>query len=139
MLCTGIYPVPPEQRIDRQFHKVFFVWFAMNFNILSYVNPVNRYDGYFADHFERRLSTGTTGPIVYGLGLRDSCLLILFLNILCCIPPAYLYAISHTSLSKFSLSQQQNDLGTEAWLAPNVPSSLQFRVSSVVLFIYCHV
>ena len=37
-----------------------------------------------------RFSAGTTGPLVYGLGLRDSCLIILFFNILCCAPPAYL-------------------------------------------------
>ncbi|KAI5117823.1 hypothetical protein M0805_003301 [Coniferiporia weirii] len=67
----GIYPVPRERRTDKHFHKIFFIWFAANFNILS-------------------VSTGTTGPIVYGLSLRDSCLLILFINVLCCIPPAYL-------------------------------------------------
>ncbi|KAI5117826.1 hypothetical protein M0805_003304 [Coniferiporia weirii] len=67
----GIYPVPRERRTDQHFHKIFFIWFAANFNILS-------------------VSTGTTGPMVYGLSLRDSCLLILFMNILCCAPPAYL-------------------------------------------------
>lgn len=36
--CAGIYPVPPEQRLDRQFHKIFFIWFSANFNILSYVS-----------------------------------------------------------------------------------------------------
>ncbi|THH07047.1 hypothetical protein EW145_g3654 [Phellinidium pouzarii] len=69
--ARGIYPVPRESRTDQHFHKIFFIWFAANFNILS-------------------VSTGTTGPIVYGLSLRDSCLLILFFNVLCCTPPAYL-------------------------------------------------
>lgn len=67
----GIFPVPPELRVDKQFHKIFFIWFSANFNILSF-------------------SAGTVGPSVYGLSLNDSCLIILFFNLLCCIPPAYL-------------------------------------------------
>ncbi|KAG1811875.1 NCS cytosine-purine permease [Suillus subaureus] len=67
----GTIPVPEEERVDTQYYKIFFVWFSMNFNILSF-------------------STGTLGPISFGLGLRDSCLVILFFNILACALPAYL-------------------------------------------------
>ncbi|KIJ06400.1 hypothetical protein PAXINDRAFT_92066 [Paxillus involutus ATCC 200175] len=67
----GTVPVPYDERKDTQFYKIFFVWFSMNFNILSF-------------------STGTLGPIVFGLGLRDSCLVILFFNIMACALPAYL-------------------------------------------------
>jgi len=67
----GIQPVEPQLRTDPQISKIFFIWLAANFNILSF-------------------SAGTVGPVVYGLGLRDSCLCILFFNLLCCIPPAYL-------------------------------------------------
>ncbi|KAG1871398.1 permease for cytosine/purines, uracil, thiamine, allantoin-domain-containing protein [Suillus subluteus] len=67
----GTVPVPEEERVDTQYYKIFFVWFSMNFNILSF-------------------STGTLGPIAFGLGLRDSCLTILFFNILACALPAYL-------------------------------------------------
>jgi cytosine/uracil/thiamine/allantoin permease len=66
----GIHPVPVEQRTDPQFSKIFFIWFTANFNILSF-------------------SAGTLGPVVFGLSLRDSCLVILFFNILCAIPPSY--------------------------------------------------
>ncbi|KAG1867285.1 permease for cytosine/purines, uracil, thiamine, allantoin-domain-containing protein [Suillus subalutaceus] len=66
----GTVPVPEEERVDTQYYKIFFVWFSMNFNILSF-------------------STGTLGPIAFGLGLRDSCLTILFFNILACALPAY--------------------------------------------------
>lgn len=38
----------------------------------------------------RRFSTGTLGPVAFGLGLRDSCLVILFFNLISAIPPAYL-------------------------------------------------
>ena len=37
-----------------------------------------------------RFSAGTLGPVVFGLGLRDSCLVILFFNLLCSALPAYL-------------------------------------------------
>ncbi|KAJ8587361.1 NCS cytosine-purine permease [Rhizopogon salebrosus TDB-379] len=67
----GTVPVPELERTDTQFYKIFFVWFSMNFNILSF-------------------SAGTLGPIAFQLGLRDSCLVILFFNILACLLPAYL-------------------------------------------------
>ena len=38
-LFTGTVPVSHEDRRDTQFYKVFFVWFSMNFNILSSVAP----------------------------------------------------------------------------------------------------
>ncbi|KAF8991744.1 cytosine-purine permease, partial [Cyathus striatus] len=66
----GIQPVSTEQRTDEQYSKLFFIWFTSNVNILSF-------------------SSGTLGPVVYGLGVRDSCLTILFFNLLCCIPGAY--------------------------------------------------
>ncbi|KAG6849892.1 hypothetical protein H0H93_003906 [Arthromyces matolae] len=68
--ARGIHPVQYDERTDTQFKKIFFIWFSMNFNILSF-------------------SAGTLGPVVFGLGLRDTCLTILFFNLLCCIPPAY--------------------------------------------------
>ncbi|KAI0795398.1 cytosine-purine permease [Abortiporus biennis] len=68
--ARGIVPVPPDERTDSQFYKIFFVWFSANFNILSF-------------------SAGTLGPVIFGLGLRDSCLVILFFNLLCAILPAY--------------------------------------------------
>ncbi|TFK28476.1 NCS cytosine-purine permease [Coprinopsis marcescibilis] len=67
----GVQPVPVELRTDTQLFKIFFIWFSWNINILTF-------------------SAGTLGPVVFGLGLRDSCLTILFFTLLCCIPPAYL-------------------------------------------------
>ncbi|KAI0072095.1 NCS cytosine-purine permease [Panus rudis PR-1116 ss-1] len=69
--ARGITPVPVSQRTDTQYHKIFWLWLSFNFNILSF-------------------SAGTLGPVVFGLGLRDSCLVILFFNLLCSIPPSYL-------------------------------------------------
>ncbi|EAU81390.1 purine-cytosine permease [Coprinopsis cinerea okayama7 len=66
----GIQPVPEERRTDTQFFKVFFIWFSWNINILTF-------------------SAGTLGPVVFGLSLRDTCLIILFFSMFFCIFPAY--------------------------------------------------
>lgn len=81
-----------EERTDTQFYKIFFVWFSMNFNILSCVFPseLGRCPRLTVFSF----STGALGPIVFGLSLRDSCLVILFFNLIVCALPAYLYVTS---------------------------------------------
>ncbi|KAI0205282.1 permease for cytosine/purines, uracil, thiamine, allantoin-domain-containing protein [Astrocystis sublimbata] len=66
----GITPVPIEERIDKRFINVFFVWFTMSTNLLPII-------------------TGMLGTFVFGLGLRDCSLIILFFCLLCTIPPAY--------------------------------------------------
>ncbi|KAH9991541.1 hypothetical protein BJV77DRAFT_521948 [Russula vinacea] len=67
----GIRPVAVEDRTETHFIKIFFVWLSANTNILSF-------------------ASGSLGPVTFGLGLRDSCLVILFFNLICAIPPAYL-------------------------------------------------
>jgi cytosine/uracil/thiamine/allantoin permease len=67
----GIHPVAVEDRTETQFIKIFFIWLSANTNILTF-------------------ASGTLGPVTFGLGLRDSCLVILFFNLFCAVPPAYL-------------------------------------------------
>ncbi|KAJ3510104.1 hypothetical protein NLJ89_g4866 [Agrocybe chaxingu] len=59
-----------EERTDKQYSKIFNVFMSSNLTILT-------------------LSTGTLGPAVFGLTVRDSCLAILGFNIFCTIFPAY--------------------------------------------------
>ncbi|KAF8480409.1 NCS cytosine-purine permease, partial [Russula ochroleuca] len=66
----GIHPVAVEDRTETQFIKIFFIWLSANTNILTF-------------------ASGTLGPVTFGLGLRDSCLVILFFNLFCAVPPAY--------------------------------------------------
>ncbi|KAH9884386.1 permease for cytosine/purines, uracil, thiamine, allantoin-domain-containing protein [Xylariomycetidae sp. FL2044] len=66
----GITPVPPEEKTDKRFINVFFVWFTMSTNLLPII-------------------TGMVGTFSFGLGLRDCSLLILFFSLLCTIFPAY--------------------------------------------------
>ncbi|KAI1421369.1 permease for cytosine/purines, uracil, thiamine, allantoin-domain-containing protein [Xylaria sp. FL1777] len=66
----GITPVPLEERVDKRFINVFFVWFSMSTNLLPVV-------------------TGILGTFSFGLSLRDCSLIILFFSLLCTLPPAY--------------------------------------------------
>ncbi|KAF8500278.1 NCS cytosine-purine permease [Russula emetica] len=68
----GIRPVAVEERTETHFINIFFLWFSANTNILAF-------------------AAGTLGPVTFGLGLRDSCLVILIFNLISAIPPAYLY------------------------------------------------
>ena len=34
-LILGILPVPLDERIDRPYSKVFFIWFSLNVNIVT--------------------------------------------------------------------------------------------------------
>ena len=83
----------PDERIDTQYSKIFFIWLSANFNILTCVYffsaclPCCSTDNWLS------FSAGTLGPVVFGLGLRDSCLVILFFNLLCSALPAYLYVL----------------------------------------------
>ncbi|KAJ5902169.1 hypothetical protein N7495_002697 [Penicillium taxi] len=67
----GIAPVPIEERTDKRFINVFFVWFTMSTNLLPIV-------------------TGMVGTLSYGLSLRDASLVILFFSLFCSIFPAYM-------------------------------------------------
>ncbi|TFK91640.1 purine-cytosine permease [Polyporus arcularius HHB13444] len=67
---NGIDPVLPGDRKDTRLYQMFFVWFSANVNILSF-------------------GTGTAGPAFFGLGLRDSLLILLVVDLICCAIPAY--------------------------------------------------
>ncbi|KAJ3508559.1 hypothetical protein NLJ89_g5692 [Agrocybe chaxingu] len=69
--ARGIQPVPLEERTDTQYYKIFAVFMSSNLTILT-------------------LSSGTLGPVVFGLSVRDSCLIILAFTAFCTIFPAYL-------------------------------------------------
>ncbi|RBR06432.1 uncharacterized protein FIESC28_11055 [Fusarium coffeatum] len=68
---NGIRPVPPEGRTETQLSNLFTVFFTCLLCILP-------------------LPTGALGTVVYGLGLRDVSLIIIFFNIVTCLPPAFI-------------------------------------------------
>jgi purine-cytosine permease-like protein len=89
----GIRPVAVEDRTETHFIKIFFVFMSASVNISSCVFcfstliALGKLGGVPRFH---RFALGTLGPVTFGLGLRDSCLVILFFNLLCTVPPAYL-------------------------------------------------
>ncbi|VUC24387.1 unnamed protein product [Clonostachys rosea] len=69
--AKGIQPVPLEARLSTRYWNIFTIWTSINTNILGVL-------------------FGLLGPMVYGLSLRDSSLVILFFTLLSTIAPAYL-------------------------------------------------
>ncbi|EEP81585.1 conserved hypothetical protein [Uncinocarpus reesii 1704] len=67
----GIVPISVDERTDKRAGNVFLLWFTVSCNLLPVI-------------------TGMVGTLSFGLGLRDASLVIIFFNLLCTIPPAYL-------------------------------------------------
>ncbi|PGH03888.1 hypothetical protein AJ79_07246 [Helicocarpus griseus UAMH5409] len=67
----GITPVAVDERTDRRAVNLFFLWFTVSCNVLPVI-------------------TGMMGTLSFGLSLRDASLVIIFFNMLCTVPPAYL-------------------------------------------------
>ncbi|ORY84106.1 NCS cytosine-purine permease [Leucosporidium creatinivorum] len=66
----GVAPLTEEERTDARFLQCFTLWIGMNGTISAF-------------------STGTLGPLLYGLSFRDTALCIVFFNIFSCAMPAY--------------------------------------------------
>ncbi|KAF8674113.1 purine-cytosine permease (2.A.39) family [Rhizoctonia solani] len=66
----GVVPTAPEARTDTRFWNLLFLWISANFNILAF-------------------STGSLGPAIFALGLKESLLVIFFINLLSATLPAY--------------------------------------------------
>ncbi|CAE6340676.1 unnamed protein product [Rhizoctonia solani] len=66
----GVVPTAPEARTDTRFWNLLFLWISANFNILAF-------------------STGSLGPAIFALGLKESLLVIFFINLLSAMLPAY--------------------------------------------------
>ncbi|KAK0709289.1 permease for cytosine/purines, uracil, thiamine, allantoin-domain-containing protein [Lasiosphaeria miniovina] len=66
----GMTPIPADERTDKRFASIFFVWFTMSTNLLPII-------------------TGMVGTLVFGIGLRDCSLLILFFSLMCALPAGY--------------------------------------------------
>ncbi|EIW55543.1 uncharacterized protein TRAVEDRAFT_50029 [Trametes versicolor FP-101664 SS1] len=67
---NGIDPILPEDRTDTKLYQMFFVWFSANMNVLGF-------------------GTGSSGPAFFGLGLRDSFVILGIVDLISCVIPAY--------------------------------------------------
>ncbi|KAG2358496.1 purine-cytosine permease [Suillus spraguei] len=66
----GIVPVPAEERLDTRWYQLFFIWFSPCMNMAAF-------------------STGTAGPAFYSLGVRDSIVIIVIVNLVSCLLPGF--------------------------------------------------
>jgi len=67
----GVDPIPPEKRTDLKLYNFFAVWFTVSMNIPTF-------------------NTGAAGPAFFGLGVRDSLVIILIADLFACALPAYI-------------------------------------------------
>ena len=92
---SGIQPVDVEDRTERHFIKLFFVWFSASTTIVACVAPsfpsLTSIGGPTDEvWYCCRFASGTLGPIVFKLSLAESCLCIFFMNLIFSIYPSYL-------------------------------------------------
>ncbi|KAJ3509443.1 hypothetical protein NM208_g15668 [Fusarium decemcellulare] len=87
---NGIRPVPPEERTQTQYSNLFTVFFTCLLCVLPSVLKFGPRRWQHSMLTQVRLPTGALGTAVYGLKLRDVSLIIIFFNIVTCIPPAFI-------------------------------------------------
>ncbi|CCM05633.1 uncharacterized protein FIBRA_07862 [Fibroporia radiculosa] len=104
---NGIVPVPPEERTDPRTYQMFFVWFSANLNILTMTN-------------------GTLGPAVYGLGIRDSLLVIVVVDIITCAFPAY-FGVFGPKLGARGMVQARFSWGYYGAIIPGILVTLSLQ------------
>ncbi|KAI0711394.1 purine-cytosine permease [Earliella scabrosa] len=96
---NGIDPIAPEDRQDTKLYQMFFVWFSANINILAF-------------------GTGTAGPAFFGLGLRDTLVILLIVDIIACAIPAY-FAVFGPKLGMRSMVLARYSWGYYGSLLPS--------------------
>ncbi|KAI0674566.1 cytosine-purine permease [Trametes maxima] len=107
---NGIDPILPEDRTDTKLYQMFFVWFSSNMNVLGF-------------------GTGSAGPAFFGLGLRDSFIILLIVDLISCAIPAY-FAVFGPKLGMRSMVLARYSWG---YLGSIIPSA--FTVFSMQGFL----
>ncbi|OSX63553.1 hypothetical protein POSPLADRAFT_1045867 [Postia placenta MAD-698-R-SB12] len=87
------------ERTDTKLYQMFFVWFSVNMNVLSF-------------------GTGSAGPAFYGLGLRQSLITLLIVDLISCTIPAY-FAIFGPKLGMRSMVQARYTWGYYGAMLPS--------------------
>ncbi|KAF9813398.1 hypothetical protein IEO21_05632 [Rhodonia placenta] len=111
-----IAPVPPENRTDTRLYQLFFIWFSANANILT-------------------LTAGTVGPAFYGLGIRESFLMIIVVDVITCAVPA-MFAVFGPKLGTRAMVQSRFAWGYYGAIIPsvlNVISSQGYLIINTII------
>lgn len=96
----GIAPVPAEERLETRWYQMFFVWFSANMNILTF-------------------STGTVGPAFFSLGVNDSLIVIIIVDLVVCLLPAF-FAVFGPKLGTRAMVQARFSWGYFGAIIPTV-------------------
>lgn len=96
----GIAPVPAEERLETRWYQMFFVWFSANMNILTF-------------------STGTVGPAFFSLGVNDSLIVIVIVDLVVCLLPAF-FAVFGPKLGTRAMVQARFSWGYFGAIIPTV-------------------
>ncbi|THU86280.1 hypothetical protein K435DRAFT_369131 [Dendrothele bispora CBS 962.96] len=97
----GISPTLVSERTDPRIYQMFTVWFSAILNLTG-------------------LSTGALGPVVFGLGMRDSALVCIVADIIGCIIPAY-FVVFGPKIGTRTMAQSRFSFG---YYGTSLPSLL---------------
>ncbi|KAG1815188.1 permease for cytosine/purines, uracil, thiamine, allantoin-domain-containing protein [Suillus subaureus] len=109
-------PVPAEERLDTRWYQLFFIWFSSCMNILS-------------------SSTGAAGPAFYSLGVCDSIVIIVIVNLVCCLLPGF-FAVFGPKLGMRAMVQARFSWGYFGAIIPavlNIFSSESFLILNCII------
>ncbi|EIW74322.1 hypothetical protein CONPUDRAFT_132980 [Coniophora puteana RWD-64-598 SS2] len=97
---NGIEPVPMEERKDSRWYQMFFIWFGVNMNILTF-------------------STGTAGPAFFGLGIKPSLVIIAIVDAIFSVIPA-ISAVFGPKIGTRAMVQARFSWGYWGGIVPSV-------------------
>ncbi|KZT70408.1 hypothetical protein DAEQUDRAFT_782651 [Daedalea quercina L-15889] len=98
----SIDPIPPAERTDSRLYQLFFVWFTANMNVIAF-------------------GTGSVGPAFYGLGLKESLVILLIVDvILIRVTLTYRSAVLGPKLGMRSMVQARYTWGYYGVMLPSV-------------------
>ncbi|KAI0044301.1 hypothetical protein FA95DRAFT_1497272 [Auriscalpium vulgare] len=112
----GIAPIPLEDRTDKRLYQMFFAWLSVNLNVLP-------------------MSTGSAGPAFFSLGLKDSLIIILFVDLVTCAVPAF-FGVFGPKLGTRAMVQARFSWGLYGAMIPsllNVFSLMGFLILNTIV------
>ncbi|KAG2032588.1 cytosine-purine permease [Suillus americanus] len=110
----GIMPVPAEERLETRWYQLFFIWFSSCMNILTF-------------------STGAAGPAFFSLGVCDSIVIIVIVNLVCCLLPGF-FAVFGPKLGLRAMIQARYSWG---YFGAIIPAVLNIFSSEGFLILNC--
>ncbi|KAI0042800.1 hypothetical protein FA95DRAFT_1547177 [Auriscalpium vulgare] len=116
LTITRITPIPLEGRTDKRLYQMFLVWLSANLNVLT-------------------MSRGSAGPAFFSLGLKDSLIIILAVDLVTCAVPA-IFGVLGSRLGTRAMVQARFSWGLYGARIPsllNVFSAMGFLILNAIV------